>query len=62
MKHTPESIRADFEHYYSEGGRWARAVQRSASGEYKLMQAAVAWNTWQAAAAVYTKQTMEHDK
>lgn len=62
MKHTPESIRTDFEHYYGEGGRWPRAVERDAQGQYKLMQAAVAWNTWQAAAAVYTKQTTEQSK
>lgn len=42
--------RAAFEKWMSDDGKWPQAVERSANGGYKLLQAANAWNVWQARA------------
>jgi hypothetical protein len=40
--------REAFEAYFSEGGKWPKAVERSGDS-YSLMQAAAAWRVWQEA-------------
>jgi hypothetical protein len=42
--------RADFEHWFSDGGKWPAAVERRGD-EYMLAAAQTAWGTWQAARA-----------
>jgi hypothetical protein len=54
MKRTPEQIRADFERWLSENGRWTVIVERTPQGGYRQSRAINAWKVWQAAAAVYT--------
>lgn len=41
-------VRVAFDDWFSEGGKWPAAVERSGDG-YKLMQAHSAWVAWQAA-------------
>ena len=48
--------RIDFEAYFSDDGKWPSAVERSSDGNYKLMQAASAWLTWQMAVAATRKR------
>ena len=45
-----EPERAAFEAWFSNGGKWPAAVQRSGDG-YMLAAAQSAWNAWQAADA-----------
>jgi len=40
--------RKEFEHWFSDQGKWPQAVERSGEG-YKLMGAQDAWTTWKAA-------------
>lgn len=40
--------RREFEKWFTNGGEWAQAAQRSGEG-YRLMQAQSAWEAWQAA-------------
>lgn len=42
------TMRADFEHSFSDGGAWPPAVERSGEG-YRLASAQAAWQTWQLA-------------
>lgn len=41
--------REAFEHWYSNEGKWPRAVMRANNGDYLLSSAYVAWGVWQAA-------------
>ena len=43
-------IRQRFENWYSENGKWPKAVERDSKGDYKLMQACAAWIAWRASA------------
>lgn len=40
--------RMEFEHWYSDGGKWTKGLERSGDS-YKYMPAAEAWRVWQAA-------------
>ena len=51
-----QTIREKFELYYSDEGKWPKAVERSGEG-YKLLQAQAAWVVWQAAWVAATEQT-----
>jgi hypothetical protein len=42
------NMRSRFEAWYSDGGKWPRAIERS-GGAYKLAQAQSAWEVWQVA-------------
>lgn len=42
------SQRKEFEHWFSDQGKWPQAVERNGEG-YKLMGAQDAWTTWKAA-------------
>lgn len=46
---SEQEEREAFEHWFSDGGEWPKAVERSGDG-YKLMQAHSAWRAWQARA------------
>jgi len=48
------SVRAQFEHWYSDGGKTPKAIERKAgaNGAYIYSGAATAWDVWQAAVAV----------
>jgi hypothetical protein len=48
--------RADFEHWFSDEGKWPQAVQRSGDG-YSLAQAQSSWTTWLMATAVALRRT-----
>lgn len=50
-----EQIRQDFEEWFSEGGLSQRALERNSVGNYRLMQAASAWEVWKAAHTHYAK-------
>jgi len=50
-----EQERKDFEDWMSDGGLSKRAVERNSNGDYILMQAAHAWEVWQAASKNRTK-------
>ncbi len=55
LSSSPEKIieeRAAFEKYYSEDGLWPKAIERSHSGGYRLMQAQAAWDIWQVRASL----------
>lgn len=41
-----------FEHWYSDEGKYPKAIERAAKGDYLLMQTHVAWGVWQARANV----------
>ena len=43
------AMRAAFERHISNDGEWPQAVVKDEDGHYRLMMAASAWNTWQAA-------------
>ncbi len=45
---TLDEVRERFERWYSDGGTWPAALERSGSG-YRLMQAQAAWVVWLAA-------------
>lgn len=48
----PEPERAAFEHWFSDGGKHPRAVQRNLSGNgYYLAAAQSTWTAWQAGVA-----------
>lgn len=47
-----EDSRAEFEKWFSDDGRFPRAVERGADGEYKLMYVRSAWKTWVKSAEV----------
>lgn len=42
-------VREAFEAWYSDGGKWPKAVERSASGAYVLAVAEISWKAWRAA-------------
>jgi hypothetical protein len=44
-----DPVRAAFEKWFSEDGKFPRATERSDRGEYLLAQAASSWTAWQAA-------------
>ena len=48
------NVRAQFEHWYSDGGQSPKAIERKpgANGAYIYSGAATAWDVWQAAVAV----------
>ena len=49
---APALMRAAFERWYSDSGKWSQSVERNSSGEgYKYAEAASAWTAWKAAAA-----------
>lgn len=58
----PDPMRDAFEAWYSSGGKWPAAVERSFCGPgYKLGAADHAWNAWQACwplarAAIYSAE------
>ena len=44
-----EQMRKEFEDWMSDYGDSPKAIERNATGDYKLMQSVVAWRTWKAA-------------
>lgn len=42
-------MREEFEREYSDNGKWPAAVERVASGAYRLAHIHAAWQAWQAA-------------
>lgn len=52
-EHNEREMRSAFEHWYSDGGEFPKAVERSGDN-YLFLQAATAWSTWQAAWAAAT--------
>lgn len=50
-----EQIRKDFEEWMGDGGLSPRALERNSKGDYRLMQAANAWEVWKAAHTHYAK-------
>lgn len=44
--------RKSFEHWFSDEGKFPKAVERNLDGGYRLAQAASAWTAWQARAAI----------
>lgn len=48
--------RTAFEHWFSEGGAWPKAMVRNGES-YMLMQASAAWIAWQAAWEAYPRQS-----
>ena len=50
-----EQIRKDFEEWMGDGGLSPRAIERNSKGDYRLMQAANAWEVWKAAHTHYAK-------
>ena len=48
-------IREAFEHWFSDEGKYPRAVERYSDGHYMLKHAQDAWKVWQAAWDVATK-------
>jgi hypothetical protein len=46
-----DAIRAAFEAWVTDGGKWPQAATRSAEGGYSLMVAHTQWGAWQAGAA-----------
>jgi hypothetical protein len=51
--------REAFEYWMSDKGAWPRAIEKTTDGNYKLMQAATNWNTWQAACKFKDEQKAE---
>lgn len=54
MSDAPD--RRDFEKWASDDGRFPQAVERAASGFYKLAQTESAWHVWRAAASTHCVQ------
>lgn len=50
-----KQIRKDFEEWMGDGGQSPRAIERNSKGDYILMQAAHAWEVWNAAHTHYAK-------
>ena len=46
---TEESIRAEFEKFMSDDGKWPKAIERDGAGNYILMQSASSWRVWEEA-------------
>jgi hypothetical protein len=44
--------RKSFEHWFSDEGKYPKAVERNLDGGYRIAQAASAWTAWQARAAI----------
>lgn len=44
-----ETLRTAFERWYSEDGRYPKAVERDPNGQYVLISAGNAWDVWCAA-------------
>ncbi len=42
-------MRAAFERWMSDDGKWLNAIQRNDKGDYVIAVAVSAWTTWQAA-------------
>lgn len=53
-------VRTEFEHWFSDNGKFPKAVERSGDGGYKLMSACSAWKAWQAAAEAVSAQFRMH--
>lgn len=62
MTHTStEQMRAEFEALASDQGKWPKAIERDAKGDYMLMQIAAGWQWWQQAWQAATKQPDRKD-
>ena len=48
---SKDQEREAFEHYFSDGGKSPRSVERGADGKYLLGSAHNAWRVWQASRA-----------
>lgn len=49
MTHHTEAERAEFEAFASDNGKFPKAIERDAKGNYLLMHTAIGWMWWQAA-------------
>ena len=49
MTHQEEAERAAFEAVASDDGKWPKAIERDAKGNYLLLTTANGWMWWQAA-------------
>lgn len=52
-------LRAAFEAWMSDDGKYPKAVERDSSGAYRLMQTATNWTAWQAADAAAVARERE---
>lgn len=43
---TTETIRAAFEKFMSDDGKWPQAIERDGEGNYILVQSASSWHVW----------------
>jgi len=46
---TAETIRAEFERFMSDDGKWPQAIERDGAGNYILSQSASGWRVWRSA-------------
>ena len=58
-----EQERELFEAFASDNGKWMKAIERDAHGNYRLLTTSIGWLWWQAAtAALLSEQQRKGEK
>ena len=50
-----DNVNKDFEQWYSDDGKDEKCIEKTSTGNYKLLQTHLAWVAWAAASLVYRK-------
>ena len=50
-----DNVKEDFEQWYSDDGKSKKCIEKTSTGNYKLMQTHLAWIAWAAASLAYRK-------
>lgn len=59
---TDEQEREAFDKFMSDDGKFPQAIERDASGNYMLIQAASSWHVWKARAAIQSQDREDAER